>query len=269
MRLASCILLLLCMTLWNIGWASTLPSRLKCASDTFEPYVIETSQYASLQGVNVELVENAASLLGIEIEFNRVPWARLEQALKDNQVDCAVAFFLTPERAQSMNYTRVPIQFTSYNLFTHTGTLKKGWGTDQIKGWQIGYHRGFLLPQELTQLADENAIKLVALQSEEQALAMLVKHRLNALITNKDVGLYLLKKNNWHGIEVISPAFSYTPAYLVFSKKDGYEGFIPLFDEALFELMKNGRYAQIRQQYGLEQIKTLADNTDLSGVGNP
>lgn len=227
-----------------------LPNTLNCASDIFEPYVIE--QQGRLMGINVQLATQAAQLVGINIKFVRVPWLRLEGLIEQQQFDCVVAYFKTPEREHYMHFTNVPIQFTSYNFFVREGRVAGSWQKSSVKGWQIGYHRGFKLPDELQQWAEQGWVHLIAIEHDEQALGMVMKQRLDALITNRDVGLYLLKKNQWQGVAVLEPALSFTPAFLVFAKTPQLAPLVPKFDKALFTLLHDGSYELLRSHYGIE-----------------
>ncbi|GAB3033104.1 substrate-binding periplasmic protein [Bowmanella dokdonensis] len=224
-----------------------LPKALNCASDHFAPYVLELD--GEIRGINIDLVKRAAAMLGIEMNFVLVPWKRLELDLEQKEFDCVVAYFRTREREAYMHFTQVPIQFTSYNLFVSQGRLKPGWSLEQLHGWRIAYHRGFLIPSQLTGLGAKGKIYLVPVQNDEQAMGMLHKGRIDALITNKAVGEHILRHNDWPGIEAVSPALSFTPAFLVFARTDELAPLVARFDEALFRLLYDGSYLEIKQRY--------------------
>lgn len=221
--------------------------KLNCFSTTFEPFVID--QDGSVSGIDVDVVTEAGRSIGVDVTFALMPWSRLESALQDGKVDCVAAYFRTPEREEYMHFTGVPLHITAYSFFVNVGDKPAYTSIQEVNGWTIGVNRGFKTTTEFEQAVAEKRITLVELNSTKQGFDMLRLKRLDAVLTNQHVGLYLTKLYHPGAFEALKPSLRATPAYLVFSKKEKLKQLVGRFNESLMELMTDGRYQKIFQGY--------------------
>jgi polar amino acid transport system substrate-binding protein len=226
---------------------STEISKLKCFSAAFEPFVIERE--GSVSGIDVDVVKEAGRSLGIDVDFELMPWARLENALRDGKVDCVAAYFRTPEREAYMHFTGVPLHITAYSFFVNTGGNYSYKSIQEVNGWTVGVNRGFKTTEEFEQAILEKRIVPVEVNSTKQGFDMLRLKRLDAVLTNQHVGLYLTKQHHPGAFEALKPSMRATPAYLVFAKKEEFKQLVGRFNESLMDLMTDGRYQEIFQSY--------------------
>jgi ABC-type amino acid transport substrate-binding protein len=223
-----------------------ITTKLTCASTAFEPYVIEKDQ--RIYGVDVEVVQAVGKRMGIDIEFVMIPWKRLEQEVKFGNATCVAAYFRTPEREEYMDFSNVPLHITAYTLFTHREKFPAMTFAD-IKGWSVGVNRGFKTTTDFEAAVYEKRILQVELNSTDQGFDMLHLNRLDAVLTNLHVGQYLTRVKYPGKFVPLQPSLSSTPAYFVFSKKANLSHMIPVFDEYLMQVMIDGTYKQIFDNY--------------------
>lgn len=221
--------------------------NLKCFSTAFEPFVIDRGGVVG--GIDVDIVTEAGRSLGIAVQFELMPWVRLEQALKEGKVDCVAAYFRTPERVPYMHFTGVPLHITAYSFFVNAEDKPAFKSIDEVRGWNVGVNRGFKTTARFEQAVAEKRIEPVELNSTKQGFDMLRLKRLDAVLTNQHVGLYLGKLHHPGAFSPLEPSMRATPAYFVFAKKKKFEALVGRFDEALMRLMTDGTYKKIFDSY--------------------
>lgn len=248
----SLAIILLCHTGANSVVAQTI-SQLTCYSTVFAPFVIEEN--GQVKGIDVDAVKEVGKRLGIDITFALKPWKRLENEVETGDSNCVAAYFRTPERLKYMDFTNVPLHITAYTLFTKHKRPTPFRSFEQIKGWTIGINRGFKTTPAFEHALKMNWVTKYEVKNEAQSVKMISLDRLDALLTNYHVGLYNINLLGKTDITPISPSLSSTPAYLVFSKKAKLDWLVPLFDEALFEILQDGTYQKIFDAYLLPASK--------------
>jgi len=221
------------------------PKKLTCYSTAFEPYVIDNN--GKISGIDVDIIQMAGADLGIDIEFDLMPWARLEIQLKAGRVDCVAAYFRTPERDSYMHFTGIPLHVTSYSLFVNANKADTDFST--IQDWQVGINRGFKTTIEFERAEAQNRLSSVELNSSKQGFDMLSLKRLDAVLTDIHVGQYLVKNHFPGQFAPIKPSFRSTPAYFVFAKKEKFKALVPKFDGVLMQMMIDGRYKAVFDRY--------------------
>ncbi len=231
----------------GLSSTQTRAESLTCYSTVFAPFVIERN--GEVKGVDVDVVKEAGRRIGINIDFKLKPWKRLEQEIKIGKVACLAAYFRTKEREAYLDYTHVPLHITAYTLFAHRKALRTFGSLADLKGWDIGVNRGFKTTPDFKQAVEEGWLKRHDVENEQQSIRMIQLNRLQAMLTNYHVGLYNIKHAGATDIEAMLPSIDSTPAYLVFSKKSNKSRLVPLFDEALFNLLKDGTYQTIFDRY--------------------
>lgn len=224
------------------------PSRLDCASTVFEPFVVRSGN--KISGIDVEVIKEVGRRLNIVVEFHLMPWKRLEQNIKEGTETCVAAYFRTPDRETYMDFTHIPLHLTAYTLFVNSDKNPQQYrGFEHLKETVIGVNRGFKTTPEFEEAREKGWIKRYDLNNALQGLKMLSQQRLDAILTNYHVGLFLIKANKIHGVVPLKPAVASTPAYFVFSRKKNLSYLVPAFDEMLMQVMIDGTYQKIFDRY--------------------
>ncbi|MFC4160556.1 substrate-binding periplasmic protein [Chitinimonas lacunae] len=233
----------------SVASADELPRRhLVCYNDLLAPYFMRGS--TGYAGLNTDLVAQAAKRLGITVEFREMPWKRLEWEIRrgrDSLVECAFAFSRTPEREAYMEYTNVVMQRTEYVLFVRKddpfATLS------DFRGRVIGVRRGFRLPEAIQHGVAKHHFSIEEADDEQSNFRKLAARRLDAVLINLDVGLYVLAQMQETGIRPLLPPLSYLDNYLVFTRGKNLGNLIPAFDRELARMQQDGTQARLRSQY--------------------
>lgn len=243
---------LLCMSLGLMSSATAqgLPARLVCHDDIFVPYFMQNG--ARIEGLNVDVLREAASRLGIALDFRAMPWRRLETELAKPQgaVDCAFAMSRTPERERYLDYGKVALQPTEYVLF-----VRQANGThasvrlDDMAGKVIGVRAGFRLPEAVALGAAEGRWSLAEVPTDSVNFQKLALHRVDAVLANSTVGLYTIRQLKLTGIVPAAPALTRFDTFIVFRKSAISQELANAFDRVLKQMRQDGSIARITTAY--------------------
>lgn len=126
--------------------AAGAPLRLCFESATILPW-----RTADGKGLNIELLQQVAPLVGVSFSFQALPWKRCLASLQANEVDGAFAASFSPERLETGAYPGGKVADASKRMHTDRYVLlkRKGspvqWDGKQINnldgavGVQLGY----------------------------------------------------------------------------------------------------------------------------------
>ena len=243
-----CVLAAICAVIAAPSWGQS--RELVCYSDDFAPYVIVDGE--EIRGIDVDTIAEAGKRIGIKVQFKVLPWVRLEREIAlgaESAVECAFAYTLTPERQAYMDFTSVPVKLTELVLFARRGSFESFQSFDMLKGKRIGVRRGFKIPATLKALIDKGEVKLEEVNVDLQNFEKLSRGRLDAVLSNHEVGDQTLKNMAVSNVVALSPPVLVTPTYLVFNKAKNLSALVPLFDKGLKSLVADGTSRKIKARY--------------------
>ncbi|EOY4513474.1 substrate-binding periplasmic protein [Vibrio vulnificus] len=174
-------------------------------------------------GVSVDVIEQAARLLNIKINYVRVPGKRVLSQIKANQVDGGFIFSYSQERAQYAHYP-MKDQQADHNLRIATldyyfYKLKEqpltwdGLQLSSIGDVPVGAHTGFSITKRLK----ESNVNILEIGSTEKLFEMLGKRRLTAIAIQSNIASSYINEHQFSTVERVSPPISTKDYYLIFS----------------------------------------------------
>jgi polar amino acid transport system substrate-binding protein len=250
MKLSTALsLILLALTIPAANAAPDLPAHLVCYDDIFQPFFMQES--GKITGLNVDLIAEAGHRLGIAIEFRQIPFKRLELELsqgKASNVNCGFTFSRTEAREKYMTFGKVPIQPTEYTLFVRTEQPGIE-SLDDLAGKVIGVRSGFRLPDAIVDGIRARHLHIDDVGSDESNFKKLALKRVDAVLTNRDVGLYTLRELKIENIHPMSPSLTHLDTYMVFPKNDTAETLAAAFDRAFSAMAADGTIKRLREKY--------------------
>ena len=230
-----------------------LPARLVCHDDLFVPYFMQNQ--GRIEGLNVDVLREAASRLGIAIEFRAMPWRRLESELARPQgtVDCAFAMSRTPAREQYLEFGKVPLQPTEYALFVRqAGASAAVSRLDDLAGKVIGVRAGFRLPEAIASGAAQGRWSIAEVPTDAANFQKLALRRIDAVLADGVVGQYTVKQLKLEGIARVatpaSPSMRFD-TYIVFRKNAASPALAAAFDRVFRQMRQDGTFARITSAY--------------------
>ncbi len=229
---------------FHVSGANT---KLHCATNDFAPYGFEEN--GQLKGIEVELIQEIAQRLDIQIEVEMLPWKRILRSMEVGAIDCMFAAFRTEERLVYMDYTNVPIHVSSLVFYVHKENPIRFKTMADLKDLTIGLVDGFTTSPDFDKAFQQKLFTIQGSKDVQASFQMLDRERVDTVLFNRHVGAYALKQEGLTSIVPLPTPLTATSAYLTFSKKNNLSHLVPHFDSVLFELLTDGTYSEIFQKY--------------------
>jgi len=222
-------------------------TELTCYSTTFAPYSFV--EKGVVKGANIDVIREITKKLKIKVTFKTMPWQRLLKNIAINKIACAAAFFKSSTRVDNMFFMTEPLSITDYTIFIEQSNTDKYRKLIDFKGASIGVNRGFKTTPEFESAVSQGLIKQYEVGNEQQSLRMLSTARIAGVLTDKNVGLFNIKKMGLKNIIPLKPALKSIPVFLVFSKQHRDSGLVEQFNQALAKMKAEGTYQKIFNKY--------------------
>lgn len=215
----------------------------------------------TLTGFDHDIGAAVAEELGLEMRGEAATFASLIGGLQANRYDVLVASMTpTEERAEAVEFTD-GYYSSGAQAFVQTGT--ECTDITQMDSPAVGVATGTTY---MTYLEDEGADwvgEIRSFDSDVVALRDLGTGRLDAVMTDRLVGLYQIEEAGLDVVECGDPLYTESPAFAV---KKGNTGLVEDLNEALAAIVDNGTYAEISEEYFGQDISgTAGEVTDVSG----
>lgn len=228
----------------STGWAE---NKVVLTTLDWEPYI---GQSLESQGYVAEIIREAYKRSGYEVEMRFTPWARTVNLAKDGTVDGyfpeyyaeevkSYAIFSEPFQGGPMGFFKQKTKDISYQTLT------------DLKPYTIGVVREYVNTKEFD---EADFLKKEAVTDDLTNLKKLIGGRIDMMIADKFVGLYLMEKNDLQGkenIEFMSPPLELKDLYLCISKKTAdADGKLAAFNDGLKAIKADGTLDNILKKHG-------------------
>ena len=224
-------------------------NEITVVTEAWPPFRIadETSEY-KYSGIDVDLLKEIANRLNFTFKIKRLPWARCLIFMETGQADLITGLAYTPERAQYINYSKIPYYLVSPTFFVQKGKghlIKK---YEDLYNFTIGHsiNSAYFEP-----FNSDTALKKSAVSTEIQLIKMLVHGRLDVIIgTDCNVKYDIAKLGLKEKIE----AAHYIPGekiqlFIGISKKSAFSKRYDELNRTIKELIETGVVANIAGNY--------------------
>lgn len=200
-----------------------------------------------LVGFDVEIGKAIAEELGMNPKPVTNPWQTIIAALNSDKFDAIIgSMAITAERLEEVNFTE-PYYESGAQIFVSedNDSIKV---PEDLKDKKIGVVVSSTFEETARQYTDE----VITYDSDVTALQdLLVKGRLDAVITDQLVGMYAINQNDLKIKKVGEPI--YLDQMGIAIKKDDKE-LLEKVNEALETIIENGTYGEISEKYFGEDI---------------
>jgi polar amino acid transport system substrate-binding protein len=244
---------------------SEIPGKIIVGLNTsYPPYTFVENKHEPT-GILLEIVGEAAKLIGIEVEYRRLPFARIEKDARKGEIDAVIGFFDTPDRRDYFEFLDNDLIHEENSFFTWKGSeINYSGKLEDLKNITIGVVHGYKYGGDFD-LA--NFLKTEKCPNDKNVVIKLIKKRFDIAIGNKMVIEYYAKE--LHVLEKIEwlkpPGFIGYSHVISFSKAKGTQGqeLARKFSEAIAQLKKNGTYRKILQKYNFKNKEYSQTNKTL------
>ena len=214
-----------------------------------------------LTGFDYDIGQAVAEEMGLEVKGETATFASLIGGLQANRYAVLIASMTpTEERAEAGDFTQ-GYYSSGAQVFVPAGSdcTDPADLDDPTIGVATGTTYATYLEGEGADLVGE----IRSFDSDVVALRDLGTGRLDAVMTDRLVGLYQIEEAGLDVVECGDPLYSESPAFAV---KKGNTGLVEDLNAALDTIVENGTYAEISEKYfGQDISDTAGEVTDLGG----
>ncbi|GAA1186344.1 ABC transporter substrate-binding protein [Ornithinimicrobium humiphilum] len=219
----------------------------------------------TLTGFDHDIGVAVAEELGLEVDAQTGAFDTLIQGLKSNRYDVLIASMTpTEERDKQVDFTE-SYYVSGAQAFVAPGTDCTD--ISQLDSPIIGVASGTTYQDWLTENGGDWVGEIRTFTSDVTALQDVATGRLDAAMTDRNVGLYQIQESGLDLVECGDPVFTEEPAFAV---EEGNTALVEALDEALATIKENGTYAEISEKYFGKDISSLegdgAGSTDDSAT---
>ena len=134
-------------------------------------------------GLVVDVYQEIGRRLGKEVAVHPAPFKRMLQYLQSGKYNLAGPFNYSDARAQYAHYLHQPIFTMRFIVYGYKDSYFPVNSIVDIYGKKVGVRRGFHITDAYTKAVAENRLDVALANSDEQLLAMLIKGRVQFIVT--------------------------------------------------------------------------------------
>lgn len=210
----------------------------------------------TLTGFDYDIGVAVAEELGLEVDPQTGAFDTLIGGVDANRYDVLIASMTpTEERDQQVDFTD-SYYISGAQAFVAPGTEC----TDiaELDSPTIGVATGTTYQDWLNENGGDWVGEVRTFSSDVTALQDVSTGRLDAAMTDRNVGLYQIQESGLDLVECGEPVFTEEPAFAV---KEGNAALQEALNEALASIKEDGTYAEISEQYFGKDISTVGGDT--------
>ncbi|MBA1193998.1 transporter substrate-binding domain-containing protein [Pseudomonas entomophila] len=253
---------LLWIALLVLSSAVAHAERLRIVSDDWAPYVhLQAGQPA---GVHQRLAAEVFRRLGIEVDWQFMPWRRCLAMVEQGQADGVLDVLHTPERERYLVYAPEPLSQVEFVLFQSRTRPHPVHHLEDLAGLLIGTSPDYDYGPAFN---TSTLFRRETAQTHEANFGKLVRGRIDMLVTDRHVGHYLIQQMGIaDSVEMLPLLIQRRPQYLALGIRPGAERLAQRFAEELQRLRQEPGF----QAFELpEYTRALPDAIEQQDSGTP
>jgi len=237
-------LLLLCLSL------AARAEKLRIVTEPWAPYVFEEN--GKILGLDYETTAIVFKRLGIDVEWQLLPWKRCLAMLEQGLADGALDIFHSDERDSLLLYPSEPLSEVEFVMF-HANARPHPFRTlADLSGLTVGTSPGYLYNQAFR---ESSLFKRETAPTHEANFGKLQLGRIDLLITDRRVGRHLLKQMQLGDQISENPTVvSRQSQYLALRRKAGMDLLVQRFSAELKRFKREPAYAELSARYGAAPV---------------
>lgn len=188
--------------------------KLTCATTHYPPYTIFDELTNTFSGLDNDIINPLFEQLEIDVTIVYLPWARLKKEIKKGHYDCYFSLGKFEDREKFLEYSNLPTHITTLAIF-----YPKHKGNIDFSSKIVGIHRGINIPENTPYSYGIQSSTVYKLPSNEVLFQLLQNGRIDAVVTSKVVGEFILKRMDANfSVEILDIEEYQLPVFLAFKK---------------------------------------------------
>ncbi|RON56645.1 substrate-binding periplasmic protein [Pseudomonas frederiksbergensis] len=220
--------------------------KLRIVTEPWAPYVYEENGKAL--GLDYETTAIVFKRLGIEVEWQFLPWKRCLSMLDTGQADGALDIFHSDERDATLLYPSEPLSEVEFVMFYANERPHPFSTLNDLKGLTIGTSPGYLYSEDFS---SSTLFTREPAPTHEANFGKLLRGRIDLLITDRRVGQHLLDELKIRDQITENPTIiSHQSQFLAVRRNAGMDLLVQRFGAELKRFKREPAYAELSARYG-------------------
>ncbi len=186
------ILKLLTAALFTCLSLAAYGEKLRIVTEPWAPYVYD--EQGVMHGLDYEATVIVFQRLGVEVQWQFLPWKRCLAMLEQGQADGALDIFHSHDRDALLLYPSEPLSEVEFVLFYANARPHLARRLDDLQGLSVGTSPGYLYGAPFS---DSTLFKREPAPSHEANFGKLLLGRIDLVITDRRVGQHVIKAMAW------------------------------------------------------------------------
>ncbi|BBH43951.1 substrate-binding periplasmic protein [Pseudomonas sp. KU43P] len=234
-----CIFLLACLSPMALG------ERLRLVSDDWAPYIYQEG--GEPKGIDYEVTREVFKRLGVEVEWQFMPWKRCLAMIEQGQADGVMDIFKVDARTAYMIYPLEPMSDAEFVLYQANRRRHVIHQLSDLNGLTVGTSPGYAYGPEFQ---EASGFRRESAPSHEANFGKLALGRIDLLITDRMVGRFLRRQLGLEQqVEELPLVISRQPQYLGLARKPGREALAQAFTDELRRFKQEPAFVAIIERY--------------------
>ncbi|WP_456020457.1 substrate-binding periplasmic protein [Pseudomonas protegens] len=231
--------------------------KLRIVTEPWAPYVYEEG--GKNLGLDYETTAIVFKRLGIEVEWQFLPWKRCLSMLETGQADGALDIFHSEERDATLLYPSEPLSDVEFVMFYANDRPHPFSKLEELKGLTIGTSPGYLYSPDFR---ESTLFNREPAPTHEANFGKLVRGRIDLLITDRRVGQHLLDELNIRDQITENPTvISRQSQFLAVRRNAGMDLLVQRFGAELKRFKREPAYAELSARYGAAPDRSPSMNS--------
>ena len=231
--------------------------KLRIVTEPWAPYVYEDN--GSMRGLDYETTMIVFQRLGVEVEWQFLPWKRCLAMLDQGHADGALDIFHSHERDALLLYPSEPLSAVEFVLFYANDRPHPAHTLDDLRGLTVGTSPGYLYGEAFS---ESSLFDREPAPSHEANFGKLSPGRIDLVITDRRVGQHVIKAMGLEGKVSQAPlVVSRQPQFLAVRRGAGMDLLVQRFAAELKRFKQEPAYAALSAKYGGIQANTAPEHT--------
>ena len=231
--------------------------KLRVVTEPWAPYVYDDN--GSMRGLDYETTMIVFQRLGVEVEWQFLPWKRCLAMLDQGHADGALDIFHSHERDALLLYPSEPLSAVEFVLFYANDRPHAAQTLDGLRGLTVGTSPGYLYGEAFS---ESSLFDREPAPSHEANFGKLSLGRIDLVITDRRVGQHVIKAMGLEGKVSQAPlVVSRQPQFLAVRRGAGMDLLVQRFAAELKRFKQEPAYAALSAKYGGIQANTAPEHT--------
>ena len=224
--------------------------RLRIVTDPWPPYVYQENGEA--KGIDYEVTAEVFKRLGIEVEWQFLPWKRCLAMIEQGLADGVLDIFRTEQRDAQLFYPSEPLSQVEFVLFQANARPHPIQRLDDLDGLRIGTAPGYTYGDAFATAAGFTREPAPTLEANFGKLQL---GRIDLLITDRRVGRHMVSSLGLaHQVSELGLVINRERQYLAVRRNAGMDLLAQRFAAELRRFKQEPAYAELNARYAGAEV---------------